>query len=47
MSKIKYIILIIIQFIIIFTLVININKPKKVMANDNTEMLKKVMTQFQ
>lgn len=41
MSKSKYISIIIIQFIIIFTLVINTNKPKEVMNDNNTKIIKK------
>ena len=41
MSKSKYISIIIIQFIIIFTLVINTNKPKEIMNDNNTKIVKK------
>lgn len=41
MSKSKYISIIIIQFIIIFTLVINTNKPKELMNDNNTKIVKK------
>ena len=41
MSKSKYISIIIIQFIIIFTLVINTNKPKEIMNDNNTKIIKK------
>lgn len=41
MSKVKYISIIIIQFIIILTLVINTNKPKEVMNDNNTKIIKK------
>lgn len=41
MSKVKYVSLIIIQFVIILTLVININKPKEIKDNDNLEIVKK------
>ena len=41
MSKSKYISIIIIQFILIFTLVINTNKPKEIMNDNNTKIVKK------
>lgn len=41
MSKVKYISIIIIQFIIILTLVINTNKSKEVMNDNNTKIIKK------
>ena len=41
MSKVKYVSLIIIQFVIILTLVININKPKEIMNDNNTKIIKK------
>ena len=41
MSKVKYVSLIIIQFFIILTLVININKPKEIMNDNNTKIIKK------
>ena len=41
MSKVKYVSLIIIQFVIILTLVININKPKEIMNDNNTKNNKK------
>ena len=44
MSKSKYISIIIIQFIIIFTLVINTNKPKEIMNDNNTKIVKKKNT---
>ncbi len=41
MSKVKYISIIIIQFSIILTLVINTNKPKEIMNDNNTKIVKK------
>ncbi len=41
MSKVKYISIIIIQFIIILTLVINTNNPKEIMNDNNTKIVKK------
>lgn len=46
MSKSKYISIIIIQFIIIFTLVINTNKPKEIMNDNNTKIVKKKKYNF-
>ena len=41
MSKVKYISLIISQFIIVLTLVININNQNESMDNENPEIVKK------